>query len=65
MNSTQKTSRPKLEVLDALRGFCALIVIALHFSENYIPRYGLHLIPHGCLPVEYFFVLTGFTLVYA
>ncbi|MBP8801932.1 MAG: acyltransferase [Kiritimatiellae bacterium] len=65
MNSTQKTSRPKLEVLDALRGFCALIVIALHFSENYIPRYGLHLIPHGCLPVEYFFILTGFTLVYA
>lgn len=21
--------------------------------------------PHGCLPVEYFFILTGFTLVYA
>lgn len=29
-------SKSKLEVLDALRGFCALVVVALHFSENYI-----------------------------
>jgi len=57
--------RPKLEVLDALRGFCALMVVVLHFSENYIPRFGLRLMPHGCLPVEYFFILTGFTLIYA
>ena len=57
--------KPKLEVLDALRGFCALVVVVLHFSENYIPNYGFRLIPHGCLPVEYFFILTGFTLVYA
>ena len=58
-------SKPKLEVLDALRGFCALCVVVLHFSENYIPGWGLRLMPHGCLPVEYFFILTGFTLVYA
>ena len=57
--------KPKLEVLDALRGFCALVVVVLHFSENYIPNYGFRLMPHGCLPVEYFFILTGFTLVYA
>lgn len=57
--------KPKLEVLDALRGFCALVVMALHFSENYIPNYGFRLFPHGCLPVEYFFMLTGFTLIYA
>ena len=57
--------KPKLEVLDALRGFCALIVVILHFSENYIPNYGFRLLPHGCLPVEYFFALTGFTLSYA
>lgn len=58
-------SKSKLEVLDALRGFCALVVVALHFSENYIGGWGLRLMPHGCLPVEYFFILTGFTLVYA
>lgn len=58
-------SKPKLEVLDALRGFCALIVVILHFSENYINGWGLRLMPHGCLPVEYFFILTGFTLIYA
>ena len=61
----EMTHKPKLEVLDALRGFCALIVFVLHFSENYIPGYGFRLMPHGCLPVEYFFILTGFTLVYA
>jgi len=55
----------KFEVLDALRGFCALIVFVLHFSENYIPTHGLRLIPHGCLPVEFFFILTGFMFVYA
>jgi len=71
MNCEQKkaadaVSRPKLEVLDALRGFCALMVVVLHFSENYYGApWSLHLLPHGCLPVEYFFILTGFTLVYA
>lgn len=59
------TSKPKLEVLDALRGFCALMVVLLHFSENYIPHFGFRLMPHGCLPVEFFFALTGFTLIYA
>jgi len=58
-------AKPKLEVLDALRGFCAIMVVILHFSENYIPQFGFRLMPHGCLPVEYFFILTGFTLIYA
>lgn len=56
---------PKLEVLDALRGFCALIVVVLHFSENCGPGLRSTLLPHGCLPVEYFLILTGFTLSYA
>ena len=59
------SGRPKLEVLDALRGFCALIVVLLHFSENYAVRGASTVVPHGYLPVEFFFILTGFTFVYA
>ena len=58
-------NKPKLEVLDALRGFCALVVVALHFSENYTRSHGFRPLPHGCLPVEFFFILTGFMLIYA
>ena len=57
--------RRKFEVLDALRGFCALIVVLLHFSENYAVNGLSPILPHGCLPVEYFFILTGFALTYA
>lgn len=61
-----KTVRKNLEVLDALRGVCAIAVVALHFSENYAtPGVGSWLLPHGCLPVEFFFILTGFMFVYA
>ena len=61
MNET----KPKLEVLDALRGFCALAVVALHFTENYAKGHGAPGVPHAYLPVEYFLFLTGFTFVYA
>lgn len=54
-------SKPKLEVLDALRGFCALAVMLLHLTE----MKAHYVIPHGYFPVEYFFTLTGFTFVYA
>ncbi len=53
--------KPKLEVLDALRGFCALAVVLLHLTEMLPTK----VIPHGYFPVEYFFTLTGFTFVYA
>ena len=55
-------ARPKLEVLDALRGFCALTVMLLHLTELTRWRW---MCPHGYFPVEYFFTLTGFTFVYA
>lgn len=64
-NDPTSPSRPKLEVLDALRGFCALVVLLLHFTEPYEHGHGSPLVPHGYLPVEYFFILTGFTFVYA
>lgn len=60
------SAKKNLAVLDALRGVCAIVVVALHFSENYsTPGKGSWLFPHGCLPVEFFFILTGFMLVYA
>jgi len=56
-------TRPKRhEVLDALRGLCALVVVALHVCEAH--RRG-DLLPHAHLAVEYFFMLTGFTFVIA
>jgi len=48
-----------------MRGLCAIVVVALHFSENYAKKLGYVAIPHGLLPVEYFLMLTGFALVYA
>ena len=55
------SSKPKLEVLDALRGFCALVVMLLHLTE--LTQWKLA--PHGYLPVAYFLTLTGFTFVLA
>lgn len=58
--------RRQFEVLDALRGLCAIVVVILHFSENYCTSWGeSRILPHGCLPVEFFFALTGFMLIYA
>lgn len=55
-------AKPKLEVLDALRGFCALAVMLLHLTELTPYKF---IVPHAYLPVEYFLILTGFTFVYA
>jgi len=51
----------RYEVLDALRGLCAVAVVALHYFESY----RCDAIPHAHLAVEYFFFLTGFTFVLA
>lgn len=61
MNMENAVDKPKLEVLDALRGFCALVVMLLHLTE--LTQWKLA--PHGYLPVAYFLTLTGFTFVYA
>ena len=53
--------KPKLEVLDALRGFCALAIVLLHMTELTAAK---KVIPHGHLPVAYFFLLTGFMFAY-
>ena len=52
----------RYEVLDALRGLCAIGVVALHFCEAYGKPAWL---PHSHLAVEYFLLLTGFTFITA
>lgn len=52
----------RYEVLDALRGLCAMGVVALHFCEAYGKPAWL---PHAHLAVEYFLLLTGFTFIVA
>ena len=58
--SHELSPKPKLEVLDALRGFCALAVVLLHLTELSPAK----IIPHGHLPVTYFFLLTGYMFAY-
>ena len=55
-------ARHRFEVLDALRGLCAVGVVSLHFCEAYGKPAWL---PHSHLAVEYFLLLTGFTFIAA
>jgi peptidoglycan/LPS O-acetylase OafA/YrhL len=51
----------RFDVLDALRGICAVLVVLYHFSSNgYIAQ--LPIVQNGWLFVDYFFVLSGFVI---
>ncbi|MBR5660291.1 MAG: acyltransferase [Bacteroidales bacterium] len=58
-------SKPRYEILDGLRGVAALMVVAFHALETYIPIFGTQHINHGYLAVDFFFVLSGFVIGYA
>ncbi|TAD80960.1 MAG: acyltransferase [Sphingomonadales bacterium] len=54
----------RFDVLDALRGICAVLVVLYHFSSNgYIAR--LPIVQNGWLFVDYFFVLSGFVITHS
>lgn len=53
-------SRPRLEILDGLRGVAAMIVVAFHLFETYSQGPSHQIINHGYLAVDFFFVLSGF-----
>ena len=54
----------RFDVLDALRGICALVVALYHFQSNgYISS--LALVKNGWLFVDYFFVLSGFVIAHS
>lgn len=53
----------RFEVLDALRGICALFVALFHFrAEGFITS--TPLVQNGWLFVDYFFVLSGFVIAH-
>ncbi len=54
----------RFEVLDALRGICALLVALYHFQANGLIAQSL-LVQNGWLFVDYFFVLSGFVIAHS
>lgn len=62
---TFKTSKPRFEILDGLRGVAAMIVVAFHLFETYSKGPTTQIINHGYLAVDFFFMLSGFVIGYA
>ncbi len=58
---TDFASKPRLNLLDGLRGVAALIVVVYHLFECF----DLSPIPRGYLAVDFFFVLSGFVIGYS
>jgi len=54
----------RFEVLDALRGLCAILVALYHFQANGLIARSL-LVQNGWLFVDYFFVLSGFVIAHS
>lgn len=54
----------RFEVLDSWRGVCALMVATMHFEALH-HAWGLSLLRHGYLFVDFFFVLSGFVITHA
>lgn len=57
--------RPRLALLDGLRGVAALFVIIYHFGEAFATSPETQWLNHGYLAVDFFFILSGFVLGYA
>lgn len=53
-------------VLDGLRGVAAVTVVLFHITEAYaLDQPLVHVINHGYLAVDFFFLLSGFVIAYA
>ena len=57
--------KPHYPILDGLRGVAAVLVVVFHILEAHHPVYAQHLIHHGYLAVDFFFLLSGFVIGYA
>ena len=66
VSSTFKDTKKHYEILDALRGVAALVVVLFHLLETFTNGNNhIQLINHGYLAVDFFFVLSGFVIGYA
>lgn len=70
MSAGQTTTVPsvmegmRFDVLDALRGVCAVVVVLYHFQSSGLIS-NLPLVRNGWLFVDYFFVLSGFVIAHS
>lgn len=58
-------NKPRYEVLHALRGTAALIVLIYHLFEGFASSPKTQFFNHGYLAVPFFFMLSGFVIGYA
>ncbi|MDR2384706.1 MAG: acyltransferase, partial [Tannerella sp.] len=65
MNKNEYISKPHYEILDGLRGWAAVAVLAFHIYETYATDKYSQWVNHGYLAVDFFFVLSGFVIGYA
>lgn len=69
MNKVQQLTtvnkKPHYEILDALRGVAALVVVWFHVFEAFATSHLDQQINHGYLAVDFFFILSGFVIGYA
>ncbi|WP_206245201.1 acyltransferase family protein [Novosphingobium terrae] len=58
------TAKPRetFELLDGLRGICAICVVAMHIADQYGLIYS---IPHAYIAVPFFFMLSGIVISHA
>ncbi|MGL2995018.1 acyltransferase family protein [Flavobacterium sp. TSSA_36] len=59
------TTKNHYEILDALRGIAALMVVAFHIMEAHATSRLDQIINHGYLAVDFFFLLSGFVISFA
>ena len=55
-------SKPRLEILDGLRGVAAVIVVLFHIFEIYSGGPTDQIINHGYLAVDFFYLLSGYRI---
>lgn len=55
-------SKPRIQVLDSLRGIAALAVVLFHYSIAYSPSDVLFKFKYGYLGVHLFFIISGFVI---